>query len=87
MDIVYQVEILRLLRQLAKERELGVVLIIHDINLSAQFCDDIIALKDGKLCHLGSVQDTMTQAVLESIFGVLLRLIDHPEHDYKVAIL
>jgi len=87
LDIIYQVEILRLLRQLAKERELGVVLIIHDINLSAQFCDDIIALKDGKLCHLGSVQDTMTQAVLESIFGVSLRLIDHPEHDYKVAIL
>ena len=51
LDIVYQVEVLQLVRQLIAARGLTVVVIIHDINLAARFCDALIALKGGRLCR------------------------------------
>lgn len=86
LDIVYQVQVLSLIQTLAHTQGLGVVIIIHDINLAAQYADTIIALKHGKLCHIGTPQDTMQPQVLQEIFGVDFHLIDHPTAG-KVAVL
>ncbi|WP_227429405.1 ABC transporter ATP-binding protein [Psychrobacter sp. I-STPA6b] len=87
LDIVYQVEILKLVKQLVQERNLGVVIILHDINLAAQFCDEFIALKQGKLCYQGNVTETMNQTVLYNIFGINLHLLSHPVDGHKVAVV
>lgn len=87
LDMVYQVEVLRLIKQLVITQNLGVILIIHDINLAAQFCDHFIALKNGRLCHQGSVADTMTIEVLRQIFGIDLYLLSHPVDGHKVAVV
>ncbi|ELA09317.1 ABC transporter-like protein [Moraxella macacae 0408225] len=87
LDIVYQVEILRLIQNLASQQGKAIVIIIHDINLAAQFCDEFIALKNGKLCHVGDVASTMNQAVLERIFGIQLHLINHPVSGKQVAVV
>ncbi|WP_230660969.1 ABC transporter ATP-binding protein [Psychrobacter sp. I-STPA10] len=87
LDIVYQVEILQLIRKLAHEQNLGVIIIIHDINLAAQFCDDIIALKGGKICHEGSVEETLDPEVLMEIFGINLHVLNHPVDGHKIAVV
>ena len=87
LDVVYQVEVIKLIRQLVDEQGLGVVIILHDINLAAQFCDEFIALKNGKLCHIGDVESTMSQEVLQRIFGIHLHLLSHPSNGHKVAVV
>lgn len=87
LDIVYQVEILKIIKQLVIQKNLGVVLIIHDINLAAQFCDEFIALKNGKICHTGTVVDTMNTDILEKIFGIQLHMLAHPTDAHKVAVV
>ncbi len=87
LDIVYQVEVLRLIKRLVTEQNLGVVIIIHDINLASQFCDQFIALKNGKVCHTGNVHDTMTSSKLQEIFGIHLHLLPHPVDGHKVAVV
>lgn len=87
LDIVYQVEVLQLVRRLVDERGLTVVLIIHDINLAAQFCDELIALKAGALCRQAPVAEMMRAEVLHDIFGVHLHLLDHPDGQHRVAVV
>ncbi|AMT97166.1 MULTISPECIES: ABC transporter ATP-binding protein [Psychrobacter] len=87
LDVVYQVEVLKLIRQLVDQRGLGVVIILHDLNLAARFCDEFIALKQGQLCHMGDVPSTMQKEVLQSIFGVDFTLLTHPDTNHKVAVI
>lgn len=87
LDIVYQVDILRLIRDLVTEKGLGVVIIIHDLNLASQFCDEFIALKQGEVCHIGDSTNTMDEFVLKNIFGINLHLLSHPVNGHKVAVI
>ena len=87
LDIVYQVEVLQLVRRLVAERGLTVVMIIHDINLAARFCDVLIALKAGRLCRFAPVAEVMSAAVLREVFGVDLHLLEHPDGKHRVAVV
>lgn len=87
LDVMYQVEVLRLLRELVTKTGLTVVIILHDINLAAQFCDELIALKQGKICHQGVVGELMTPSILQDIFGISFSLLTHPVTGQQVAVV
>jgi len=87
LDMHYQLEIIQLIRRLVDEQGLGVVMIIHDINLAAQYADHIIALKKGQICHSGNVMTTMQPPVLSNIFNVNMKLLAHPDTGLPVAIV
>lgn len=87
LDVVYQVQILKLIQRLAHDKGLAIVIIIHDINLAAGFCDEIIALKNGRVCYLGDTQTMMQKDTLTDIFGIDLHLLTHPSTGKKVAVV
>ena len=70
LDVKHQVETLRLVHRLAEERELTVIVVLHDVDLAARFCDRLVALKGGRLIADGSPRDIMDSGILESIYGV-----------------
>lgn len=49
LDISYQVEILDLLTELNRKRRTTIIMVLHDINLSARYADYIFAMHNGKL--------------------------------------
>lgn len=79
LDLQHQHSTLRLLRKVCQERGIAVIIIIHDINLAASFCDHIVALKTGRLIDEGSPAEIMTPARLESIFDVRMLVTQHPQ--------
>lgn len=87
LDVKYQIEMLKLISELVREMNLGVVIIIHDLNLATGFCDEFITLKDGKLCHTGTVSDIMQTHVLEEIFGIKLHVFGHPIDGRAMAVV
>ncbi len=87
LDVVYQVQMLRLIQRLAHEFGLCVLVIVHDINLVAGFFDEVIALKGGRLCYVGSADTLMTAEALADIFGVDFKLLTHPISHKKVAVV
>ncbi len=70
LDVRHQVETLRLIRRLASERQLTVVVVLHDVDLAARFCDRLVALRGGQLIADGSPGDIMDSDTLESVYGV-----------------
>ncbi|WP_322053142.1 ATP-binding cassette domain-containing protein [Paraburkholderia bannensis] len=78
LDIAHQIEVLGLVRRLSAERELGVVVVLHDINMAARFCDELIALKDGRLLANGPTAHMMDAQTLSAIYGIPMMTLPHP---------
>ncbi|WGD31891.1 ATP-binding cassette domain-containing protein [Ancylobacter sp. WKF20] len=70
LDIAHQIEVLALIRRLCRERGTGVIVVLHDVNMAARFCDDIVALHGGKLLARGAAADILTPQTLGRIYGV-----------------
>ena len=78
LDVTHQVEVLALVRRLSQERGLGVVVVLHDVNMAARFCDEILALQAGRLIARGTPEEIMTPARLQAIYGIAMDVIAHP---------
>lgn len=70
LDIRYQLEVLELIRQLASEQQVLVVLILHDLELAARYSDRVILLKEGEVFATGSPEEVFTPAHIEQVYGV-----------------
>ncbi|MEM9603456.1 MAG: ATP-binding cassette domain-containing protein [Pseudomonadota bacterium] len=68
LDIATQMDILGLVRQQCKTDGRGAVVIIHDINLAARFCDHIVALRDGRVAFDGAPDVFMKPPLLKEVF-------------------
>lgn len=84
LDIAHQVDMLKLIKKLSRELNLGVIIVIHDINMAARFCDHIVALHSGKMIASGSVENLFTPQTLQDIYGIHMHITDHPA-GYPVA--
>lgn len=78
LDIAHQIEILNLLRDLSQTRGISVILVLHDINMAARYCDHLIALKNGRCTTAGPTADLLTSETLKDIFGVPMTVAQHP---------
>jgi iron complex transport system ATP-binding protein len=67
MDIALQHHVLRIIHKI-KNRNIGVLAILHDLNLAANYADKVILLKKGRILHQGAVKEVMTATHLEEIF-------------------
>ena len=70
LDINYQVELMRLVQRITRDKGLATLVVSHEINLLGTFCDIVILINQGKIQHQGSVQEVMTQEHLKQIFGL-----------------
>ena len=78
LDIAYQVEILDLLTDLNRRRGTTIVMVLHDINLSARYADYIFALRKGKLVAQGTPEDVITSELIDTVFGLDCKVIKDP---------
>lgn len=78
LDITYQVEILDLLTDLNRKRGTTIVMVLHDINLSARYADYIFAMHSGKLAAEGKPSDVITSTLIKDIFGLNSTVIEDP---------
>lgn len=78
LDITYQVEILDLLTDLNRKRGTTIVMVLHDINLSARYADYIFALRKGKLIDQGIPSEVITSELIDKVFGLDCTVIKDP---------
>jgi ABC-type cobalamin/Fe3+-siderophores transport system ATPase subunit len=70
LDINYQVELMRLVHRITRERGLATLVISHEINLLAAFCDRIALMAEGRIFCQGPVQEIITRENLNALFGL-----------------
>ncbi|MGH6762081.1 MAG: ATP-binding cassette domain-containing protein [Phyllobacterium sp.] len=78
LDIAHQMDMLSLIRDLSRARGLAVVIVLHDINMAARICDEIIALSAGRIVARGTPEAIMDSEVLGGIYGLPMGVLPHP---------
>lgn len=78
LDITYQVEILDLLTDLNRKFGTTIVMVLHDINLSARYADYLFALKQGRLVAEGKPADIITSDLIHQVFNLRCSIMVDP---------
>lgn len=72
LDIRYQLQILELVRTLNEKHDMTIVMVLHDINQSLYYSDEIIAMKDGKIISQGEPEKIVTSELIREVYDVNL---------------
>ncbi len=86
LDIVHQIEVLSLIRNLRHAKGVGVVIVLHDVNMAARFCDEILALHSGRLIARGTPAEIVTSGQMRRIYGLEMDVLPHPASGMPIAI-
>ncbi len=78
LDVAHQVEMLDLLADLNARRGTTIVMVLHDLNLSARYADHLVALQKGRVVAEGTPHQVVTEEVVRTVFGLDSRVIDDP---------
>ena len=75
-DVKHQMEVMGFLRRYAAENGIIVLMVCHDLNLTAAYADRVIMVADGGVFADGSAWDVMTEANIREVYGVDSRIVD-----------
>ncbi len=70
LDIRHTIEIMRAMRGHVKDQGITVVAAIHDLNLAAAFCDELIVLKNKEIHCTGPVEKVLSADLIYDVFSV-----------------
>ncbi|MDM9629038.1 ATP-binding cassette domain-containing protein [Rhizobium sp. S152] len=85
LDVAHQIEVLSLVRQLAHQGGRSVVIVLHDVNMAARFCDRIHALSRGKVVASGTPATILVPERLHDIYGIDMNVISAPNLNHPLA--
>jgi iron complex transport system ATP-binding protein len=74
LDLQRQLELLELVRALAAERQITVLIALHDLNLAARFADRLVMLHGGTVYADGPPAETLTELALWNVYGIEARV-------------
>ena len=86
LDVRYQLDILRLVRRLNREFGLTVVMVLHDINQSLYYSDEVVALADGRIVAQGAPEQVVTPELVKRVYGVDLGIAEVNGKPFVLAV-
>jgi iron complex transport system ATP-binding protein len=69
LDIKYQIELVKLLRNLREKRGIAIMMALHDINMALQF-ENVMLIKEGTIIGSGRPHDVLSRDMLKRAFDV-----------------
>lgn len=76
LDLRYQVHILDLVRSISRSQGVGVLLILHDLNLASRYADRLMILSEGRVVDVGETNAVMNSARLSEVYEIELERIE-----------
>jgi iron complex transport system ATP-binding protein len=77
LDPFHQLRVMHTLRECAR-RGGGVLVVMHDLNLAARYCDRLVALHRGRVIAEGPPRKVLDDPALAAAYSVNIELINHP---------
>lgn len=85
LDLLHQHHMLDVARQMAR-RGYAVVAVLHDLNMAAQYADQILMLRSGRREAYGTPRTVLTAPLVERVFGLPVHLLDNPCHQCPLIV-
>ncbi|HEY0365645.1 MAG TPA: ABC transporter ATP-binding protein [Pyrinomonadaceae bacterium] len=79
LDLSHQATLLSLVRNRCDQHRAAALVVTHDINLAAQFGDNIVLMKQGKMVNYGRPEEVLRPEILQGVFEIRVLVDAHPE--------
>ncbi|MFH1675021.1 MAG: ABC transporter ATP-binding protein [Pseudomonadota bacterium] len=87
LDINHQGEILNLVRRLCTQKDLTVIVALHDLNLAAQYCDRLIMLSSGEIYVEGTPREVLVEENIKEVYGTRVHVFPHPVNQAPTVLI
>lgn len=78
LDIAHQIKILDLINRLNKQKNLTVIMVLHDLNLASQYCHNLILINEGKVHKIGPPKEVLAYEVIEEVYKTVVVVKENP---------
>src|SRR5436190_9728527 len=78
LDLAHQATMLTLIRSRCHQANAAAVVVTHDVNLAAEFADEILLLREGRASAFGSPSEVLTPQRLQEVFDLRVLVDAHP---------
>lgn len=85
LDLAHQHNTLKIARQLADDENTAVVVVLHDLNLAAQYADRMVVLHKGRLVCDASPWKALTPELIKTVYGYHSLVSKHPSMNFPVV--
>ncbi len=80
LDLQHRESLVHLVRELAKGRDLAVLMVLHDLNLASLYADRISLLVQGRIEAEGTPSEVLTEETLSRVYSVPVHVMPHPQY-------
>lgn len=70
LDLKYQISTLEMVRKIAEEKNILVIIAIHDLNLASRFTDRILLMKHGVIVADGTPKQVLSEKTIHDVYEV-----------------
>lgn len=77
LDIRHQIEVTKLLKELSVTKEMLVIMISHDLNISSKFSDKMILMHEGTIFSVGTPEEVITEDNIRTVYKVDSNVVTH----------
>ena len=78
LDIGHGMQILDLLKKLNREKGITIIVVLHDLNLTGEYCDRIILIDNGRIFKDGGAFDVLTYENIEAVYKTVVVVKENP---------
>lgn len=78
LDLAHQATMLRLIRSRCDKDGSAAVVVTHDVNLAAEFSDQVMLMRDGRTIAFGDSRMVLTEELLQQVFDLRVLVDAHP---------
>ena len=78
LDLAHQATMLRLIRSRCSAGDNAAVVVTHDVNLAAEFSNEVMLMKDGRSVAFGAPREVLTEKLLKEVFALNVLVDAHP---------
>lgn len=86
LDVRYQLQILELLKRLNREYGMTIVMVLHDLNQSIWYSDEIIGMKQGRIVAQGKTGEVINPDMIQGLFDIRLKMLQSNGKSYVMAV-
>lgn len=84
LDLSHQHNTLSIARTMANQGA-AVIIVLHDLNLAAQYSDRVLILNEGKIQADGTPWQALTAPMIKQVYQHKVQILKHPSADYPVV--
>jgi len=85
LDLRNQIDILKIIRQVADEHDVASIMTMHDLNKALRWADKFIFLKDGEVFAAGRPNE-VTEKMVAEVYGVAVEICLHRGHPWIIPL-